>query len=430
MQILVVNSGSSSIKFSIFAVDAQAGPAEPRCLVDGQLSDIGEAESTLTVQSADGTGRKSTESKVGIHSLKEAIAEVLDTVSGSGMPAFQAVGYLVVHPGPKLDRHQRITTEVLRDLEEAREFAPLHEPQAVQIIRAFTSRFPNIPHYACFDTVFHQTMPEEATTYPLPEKYRERGVRRYGFHGLSCESIVRQLQGQGEVPRRMVIAHLGSGCSVTALVDGRSVDTTMGLTPTGGVLMGTRSGDLDPGLVLYLLRDQKQQSGEGVTAIETLLNHASGMVALSGMENDVKAVRKAANEGNERAALALKIFTRSVTKAIGGFCWLLGGLDAIVLAGGIGEHDPQTRMDIVGGLAGLGIDIDVPLNQATASGIQQISSRVSKTAVFVVPAQEDLMIAVHVERMAQQEAKEASDGNGSDNYGADEEQHEEQHEEQ
>jgi len=190
--------------------------------------------------------------------------------------------------------------------------------------------------------------------------------------------------------------------------------------------MGTRSGDLDPGLVLYLLRDQKQQSGEGVTAIETLLNHASGMVALSGMENDVKAVRKAANEGNERAALALKIFTRSVTKAIGGFCWLLGGLDAIVLAGGIGEHDPQTRMDIVGGLAGLGIDIDVPLNQATASGIQQISSRVSKTAVFVVPAQEDLMIAVHVERMAQQEAKEASDGNGSDNYGADEEQHEEQ----
>ena len=219
---------------------------------------------------------------------------------------------------------------------------------------------------------------------------------------------MRQLQLQGAVPKRMAIAHLGSGCSVTALVDGRSVDTTMGLTPTGGVVMGTRSGDLDPGLVLYLLREQKQASGDDVAAIETLLNHASGMVALSGMENDVKAERKAADEGNERAALALKIFTRSVTKAIGGFCWLLGGLDAIVLAGGIGEHDPQTRMEIVGGLAGLGIDLDVALNQAAATGIQRISSPVSHTAVLIVPAQEDQMIAVLVERMVQQEARSIS----------------------
>lgn len=408
MQILVVNSGSTSIKFSIFAVGAEAGPAEPRTLVDGQLGGIGGVESTLTIHFADGTTQETAESKVGIHSLTQAITAVLDTISASGMPAFQAVGYRVVHPGPKLHQHQRITTGVLHDLEAASEFAPLHDPEAVQMIRAFMSRFPNVPHYACFDTVFHQTMPEEATTYALPPEYRERGVRRYGFHGLSCESIVRQLQRNATVPKRMAIAHLGSGCSVTALVDGRSVDTTMGLTPTGGVLMGTRSGDLDPGLVLYLLRDQKQQSGAGVTAVEALLNHASGMVALSGMANDVKAVRKAANEGNERAVLALKIFTRSVTKAIGGFCWLLGGLDAIVFAGGIGEHDPQTRMDIAGGLAGLGIDIDVPLNQAAAAGIQRISSPFSHTGVFVVPAQEDEMIAVHVERMAQLEAGEAS----------------------
>jgi acetate kinase len=408
MQILVVNRGSSSIKFSIFAVDAQAGSVEPRSLVDGELSGIGGVESTLTVRSTDGTMRKPAESRVDIHSLTEAIIAVLDTVSENGMPTFQAVGYRVVHPGPKLRKHQRITTEMLDDLEAASEFAPLHDPEVVQMIRAGMSRFPNIPHYACFDTVFHQTMPEEATTYPLPQEYRERGVRRYGFHGLSCESIVRQLQGHAKVPKRMAIAHLGSGCSITALVDGRSVDTTMGLTPTGGIVMGTRSGDLDPGLVLYLLREQKQQSGEGVTAVETLLNHASGMVALSGMANDVKAVRKAANEGNQRAALALKIFTRSVTKAIGGFCWLLGGLDAIVLGGGIGEHDPQTRMDIVGALISLGIDIDVSLNQAATSGLQRISSLVSNTAVFVVPSQEDLMIAVHVERMAQQEAREAS----------------------
>jgi acetate kinase len=177
----------------------------------------------------------------------------------------------------------------------------------------------------------------------------------------------------------------------------------MGLTPTGGVVMGTRSGDLDPGLVLYLLRDQTQQSAESITAVETLLNHASGMVALSGMANDVKAVRAASNAGNHRASLALNIFTRSVTKAIGSFCWLLGGLDVIVLAGGIGEHDPQTRTQILSGLSGLGIDIDEAQNAAPAKGIQRISAPDSKTTVFIVPAQEDLMIAVHVERMSPQE---------------------------
>jgi len=401
MQILVVNSGSSSIKFSIFEVKADVGArtSAPRSLVEGTLSDIGEAESTLTMHGAG----KTAESMVGIHGVGEAIAEVLDVVSGNGMPKFEAVGYRVVHPGPKLREHVRITPEVLSDLEEASAFAPLHDPEAVQMIRAFMERFPELPHFACFDTVFHETMPVEATTYPLPPEYTERGVRRYGFHGLSCESIVRQLQREGGVPRRMVIAHLGSGCSVTALVDGRSVDTTMGLTPTGGVVMGTRSGDLDPGLVLYLLREgtAKDQVGK----VEALLNHASGMVALSGMANDVKAMRKAAADGDTRAALALKIFTRSVTKAMGGFSWLLGGLDAIVFAGGIGEHDAQTRSEIMGGLTGLGVNLDAALNQAVADGIQPIGSSNSLIAILVVPAREDEMIAVHVERLAQRDAR-------------------------
>jgi acetate kinase len=411
MQILVVNSGSSSIKFSIFEVGAGAWTSAPHSLVEGELSDIGEEESTLTIRAVGAGAGKSAESKVGIGGVEQAIAEVLDVVSGSGMPKFEAVGYRVVHPGPKLREHVRITPEVLSDLEAASEFAPLHDPEAVQIIRAFMERFPGMPHYACFDTVFHQTMPVEAMTYPLPPEYAERGVRRYGFHGLSCESIVRQLQREGEIPKRMVIAHLGSGCSVTALVEGRSVDTTMGLTPTGGVVMGTRSGDLDPGLVLYLLREgpTKDQVGR----VEALLNHASGMVALSGMANDVKAMRVAAAKGDARAALALKIFTRSVTKAMGGFSWLLGGLDAIVFAGGIGEHDAQTRSEIVGGLAGLGVNLDAALNvnlaaaqnRAAAGGIQRIGSSNSSIAVLVVPAREDQMIAMHVERMARQEAQ-------------------------
>ena len=225
----------------------------------------------------------------------EAIGLVVEAVSGAGLPKVEAVGYRVVHPGAKLDRHVRITDEVMRDLEEAVEFAPLHDPAVIAVIREMMARFPDVGHYACFDTVFHETMPEVATTYAIPVEYRERGVRRYGFHGLSCESIVRQLrQSEFGVPRRMVIAHLGSGCSVTALVDGRSVDTTMGLTPTGGVVMGTRPGDLDPGLVVYLMRQMK---GDAAAALEKMLNHDSGMVALSGMANDMKAVRGGCGEG-------------------------------------------------------------------------------------------------------------------------------------
>jgi acetate kinase len=413
MQILVINSGSSSIKFSIFEAlvprDGDAPTVTPRSLFEGALSDIGDAESTLTTHAMGAGAEKSATKKVGIHGVGEAIAAVLEVVAGSGVPAFEAVGYRVVHPGPKLREHVRITEEVLGDLEAASEFAPLHDPEAVQMIRAFMARFPKLPHFACFDTVFHQTMPAEASTYPLPPEYAQRGVRRYGFHGLSCESIVRQLKRAGEVPRRMVIAHLGSGCSVTALVDGRSMDTTMGLTPTGGVVMGTRSGDLDPGLVLYLLREGK---GERVAEVEALLNHRSGLVALSGMENDVKAIRAAA-ETNARATLALKIFTRSLTKAMGGFSWLMGGLDAIVFAGGIGEHDSHTRAEVVGGLGAIGVSLDALLNlnldkvqsEAGASGIQRISSQDSATAVLVVPAREDQMIAVHVEQMARQEAQ-------------------------
>jgi acetate kinase len=410
MQILVINSGSSSIKFAIFEVHAplegDAPTAAPRTLFEGALTDIGEPESTLTIHAATEGAGKSVDSKVGVHGVEQAIAEVLTVVSGSGVPRFHAVGYRVVHPGPKLREHVRITPAVLDDLKAASEFAPLHDPEAVQMISAFMEKFPGLPHYACFDTVFHQTMPVEASTYALPMEFAERGVRRYGFHGLSCESIVRQVKRAGNVPHHMVIAHLGSGCSVTALVDGLSVDTTMGLTPTGGVIMGTRPGDLDPGLVLYLLRQAK---GDRIAEVETLLNHGSGMAAVSGLDNDVKAMREASAKGDERATLALKMFTRAVTKAMGGFSWLLGGLDAIVFAGGIGEHDPETRAEIVNGLAGFGITIEASLNKEinreAADGIQRISSHDSSTEVLIVPAREDQMIAVHVEGMVRQETE-------------------------
>jgi acetate kinase len=312
----------------------------------------------------------------------------------------------VVHPGPALDRHQRITEEVLRDLQQAVVFAPLHDPAAIRLIRDMMGQFPQARHYACFDTVFHRTMPAEASTYALPVEYRRRGVRRYGFHGLSCEGVVDDMramcaQQKTGFPRRMVIAHLGSGCSVTALEDGRSVENTMGLTPTGGVVMGTRPGDLDPGLVLYLLRQAQGDREAGVNSIEGLLNHQAGMVALSGLPNDMRAVRKAAAEGNGDARLALAIFTRSVRKAIGAFAWLLGGLDAVVFTGGIGEHDAQSRAEILAGLESSGVTLDTAANEAKGDNLRRVSSPDSEVAVWVVTAQEDRMIAVHVGQMDQ-----------------------------
>jgi acetate kinase len=405
---LVVNGGSSSVKFSMFDSGGSERLSLPICLFDGQVSNIGEPSVALDLKGADGTNLSGGRSTVKAGTTEEAMRLVLDAVCEPRMPPVEAVGYRVVHPGATLDQHQRITAEVLQDLEQAVAFAPLHDPAAIATIREGMRRFPDVAHYACFDTVFHRTMPAEATTYPVPSTYREKGVRRYGFHGLSCESVVRQISVQmrtegSEFPKRMVIAHLGSGCSVTALLDSRSVDTTMGLTPTGGVVMETRPGDLDPGLILYLLRQQQTDCGKAASAVETIMNHRSGMVALAGMAGDMKALRRAAAEGDGQATLALKIFTRSVTKAIGGFCWLLGGLDAIVFAGGVGEHDVLARAETLGDLQNLGISISTPLNHAKTHGIRRISASESRTEVFVVPAQEDLMIAVHVDHMARSE---------------------------
>ena len=409
MHLLVINSGSSSIKFSIFGTRVRTGRGEavalPASLYEGEVSGIGSGAAGFKFRDATGKDLSGGVSSVKAESSVEAIGRVVEAVSGEGMPEVDAVGYRVVHPGAKLDRHVRITDAVMRDLEEAAVFAPLHDPSAIEIIRETMEQFPEAKHYAVFDTVFHETMPDEATTYAIPEEFRERGVRRYGFHGLSCESIVRQMldaaeRGEMKFPRRMVIAHLGSGCSVTALVKGRSVDTTMGLTPTGGVVMGTRPGDLDPGLVLYLLRQMKGDREAAFAAVERVLNHDSGMVGLSGLPNDMRKVREAVVGGDARAVLAVEVFTRSVKKAVGGFVALMGGLDALIFSGGIGEHDAQSRAEIAGGLAGIGISIDSALNMGPGSGLRRISASESGTVIFVVPSQEDLMIATHVDRMS------------------------------
>lgn len=384
MHILVINSGSSSIKFTVF----EAGGEEPKELADGQLSGITGPGARLTLSGHD-------EQIVDVDTPEQAIEIVLKALDEAGVPAADAVGYRVVHPGAKLKGHQQVTDEVLHDLDEAAEFAPLHDPPAVKIIRSMRKLKPEVARFVCFDTVFHESMPIEAKTYALPQSFRDEGVRRYGFHGLSCESIVRRMRLlNGGFPQRVVIAHLGSGCSVTALLGGVSVDTTMGLTPDGGVVMGTRPGDLDPGVVLYLLR----KGGRGVDAVEKILNHEAGMVALSGMKNDVRALRGAAERGDAKALLALEVFTRSVRKAIGGYAWLLGGLDAVVFAGGIGEHDAKTRSEILSGLEGVGVSLAAEANESQIKGVRRVDDG-KQLPVWVVPAEEDLMIAVHVQSM-------------------------------
>jgi acetate kinase len=395
MNVLVLNGGSSSIKFSLFAVVEET--REPSLLLDGEVSGVGTPRATLAItQRAHAAEERAVD---GANTFVGAIGVVLDAVRSAETAAVGAVGYRVVHPGAKIQDHVRITDETLKELEAAAKFAPLHDPEAIAMIREAMRRMPDVPHVACFDTVFHQTMPEEASTYAIPKEYRERGVKRYGFHGLSCESIVRQMRQHGPLPKRMVIAHLGSGCSVTAVLDGMSVDTTMGLTPTGGVVMGTRPGDLDPGLVLYLLR---QEQGRDVASdVERMLNHDAGMVALTGLPNDMKGVRKAAAGGDAAAVLALKVFTRSVRKAIGGFAWLLGGLDAIVFTGGIGEHDAMTRTEVLEGMDEGEIIINSSLNESKGDDVLRISASDSKTAVFIAPAQEDLVIALHVQHMVE-----------------------------
>jgi acetate kinase len=409
VHILVINSGSSSIKFSIFDAGREAGSSArqpwPSTLFAGEITGIGTPKLEFTFRNAQG---KELDSSAKALASADPVTLLEKAVCEPGMPLIDAVGYRVVHPGALLDRHQRITPEVLKDLEQAADFAPLHDPAAIALIRDMMQRFPHARHYACFDTVFHQTMPPEASTYAIPLEYRQRGVRRYGFHGLSCESAVDEMriasdQGKAQFPRRMVVAHLGSGCSVTAIVEGKSIDTTMGLTPTGGVVMGTRPGDLDPGLVLYLLRRAEGDRKAALNAVETILNHQAGMVALSGQPNDMRAVRKAAEAGSGDARLALDIFTRSVRKAIGAFAWLMGGLDAVIFTGGIGEHDGKSRAEILRGLESSGVVLDAAANQASGDQLRRVNGLNSQVAVWVITAQEDRMIAVHVGQMESQE---------------------------
>ena len=263
---------------------------------------------------------------------REAIVRIGRLLADSKMPAPAAIGHRVVHGGPKLRQHCRIDASVLRQLEAATAFAPLHTPSALSVIRFAQEHFPGIPQVACFDTAFHAELPDVARVLPISKELRLEGIHRYGFHGLSCESIVRQLAN--DLPRRLIIAHLGNGASITAVKSGKSIDTSMGLTPTGGVMMGTRSGDLDPGVLVYLIREKKFDAA----MLEELVDHRSGLLGVSGIGGDMRHLHAAATS-NADARLAIQMFCYSVSKQVAAMIAALDGVDMIVFTGGIGEND-------------------------------------------------------------------------------------------
>ena len=322
-------------------------------------------------------------------SAREAADFLMQALSTHSQAVPNAIGHRVVHGGPRLREHQRITPEVLKELEAATPFAPIHIPPALEVIHFAIERFPAVPQVACLDTAFHRSMPEYAARFPLADRFWQSGIRRYGFHGLSCESIVHAL-GPDLAPRT-VIAHLGNGASVTAVKEGCSAETTMGLTPTGGVMMGTRSGDLDPGLLLHLLRDQ----GYTAQQLDRLLNHEAGLLGVSAKSSEMRELLQL-SPTNAAARLAVEMFCYSVKKAVGALAAVLGGVELLVFSGGIGEHAAPVRAGISAGLDYLGIAIDPEANARHARVISTMGSRCS---VRVVPSDEDLQIARHCARL-------------------------------
>jgi acetate kinase len=378
-QILVLNSGSSSLKFGVYAQQDE----HELLILNGSIDSIGGSNGKFKLK--DAAGKVLQENSSQAKSQDDAFAAAMKALEQYGLHNPVAVGHRVVHGGPTLREHQRITPAVLATLKEAAHFAPLHDPPAIAMIETAQKHFTNTPQFACFDTAFHRTIPEIAAHYPLPLSYWQQGVQRYGFHGLSYESIVRKLGS--DLKSRTVVAHLGSGASLAAILDGKSVDTSMGLTPTGGIPMGTRSGDLDPSIILWLLR-----KGLDIDAAESLLNHESGLKGLSNGESDLRALTKSAEEDNAPAILALNVFCRSIAKTIASYAVSLGGFDMLVFTGGIGENSALVRECVCGQLGFLGVAID---HEKNSSGETLLSNSASSILVRVVPTDEDGEIALH-----------------------------------
>jgi len=384
-RILTINGGSSSIKFALF----DAGDPLRRIL-EGEIERIGLPEATFVargVNKADNFTRSVTAAN---HTA--AVGVLMDWIEEPiRRGELTAVGHRVVHGGPKYSEPQRLTTEMVEDLHRLSSFDPEHLPEEILLTEAFHRRFPELPQVACFDTAFHHDLPRVARLLPIPRRYEAQGVRRYGFHGLSYAFLMGELArvaGLQAARGRIILAHLGNGASLAAVYEGKSVDTSMGLTPTGGVPMSTRSGDLDPGVLWYLARTEKMSAKQ----FNEMVNFQSGLLGVSETSADMRDLL-AREPQDVRAAEAVALFCYQVKKWIGAFAAALGGLDTLVFAGGIGENAPPVRARICEGLGFLGIALEEEQNAANAGVISAAAGRV---AVRVMHTDEELMIATTV----------------------------------
>ncbi|MGH6850244.1 MAG: acetate/propionate family kinase [Methylocella sp.] len=377
--ILTLNSGSSSLKFGLY----RAGSSRTEMLLSGEAESIGDEKGKFYAQDSRKNALLAETDSIPSH--RDAIIRIARLLADSKLPAPAAIGHRIVHGGPKLRQHCLIDDSVLRQVEAATAFAPLHIPSALSIIRFAQGHFPGLPQVACFDTAFHAELAAVARVLPISKELQLEGIQRYGFHGLSCESIVHQLGN--DLPERLIIAHLGNGASVTAVKGGKSIDTSMGLTPAGGVIMGTRSGDLDPGVLIYLMREKKFDAA----MLEELVDHRSGLLGISGVGSDMRRLHAAASSIAD-ARLAIQMFCYSVRKQVAAMIAALDGVDLIVFTGGIGENDAEARAAICGGLSWIGVRLDQVRNRSLNNPINDPASR---CLVLVLASQEDEQIARH-----------------------------------
>jgi len=400
-KVLVLNCGSSSIKYQLYEMPAG------RALAKGLVEKIGEPAGAF--KHSDAGGEQSGAPKIADH--HEGLKIVVKCLTGGARPAIKsltdirAVGHRVVHGGEKFTGSVLVTPEVEKTIEEYYDLAPLHNPPNLEGIRAAKELLPGAPQVACFDTAFHTTLPEVAYLYALPfELYERYRVRRYGFHGTSHRYVARraaELLGKGKYDLNAITCHLGNGCSMAAVAGGKSVDTSMGLTPLEGLVMGTRSGDLDPAIIFYLAEKPEYRA---LKDIDGLLNKQSGLVGVSGVSNDMRALLAAAAEGNRRARLAIDIFCYRIRKYLGAYAAALPKLDAVVFTGGIGENAAPVRAGILKGLdANLGISFDPARNDAAVGGSEaDIATADSRTRVLVVPTNEEKAIAADTYALSRQ----------------------------
>jgi acetate kinase len=387
-RILTINGGSSSIKFALF----EAG-ASLRRILEGAIERIGLPDTTFRVTGSNPAADVRHPVTAPDHAT--AVSALMDWLEeGWGADALTAVGHRVVHGGPKYSEPQRITPEMVEELRRLSPFDPEHLPEEILLTEAFHRHFPHLPQVACFDTAFHRDLPRVARLLPIPRRYEELGVRRYGFHGLSYAFLMEELTrlvGAEAARGRVILAHLGNGASLAALRDAKPVDTSMGFTPAAGVPMSTRSGDLDPGLIWYLARTE----GMNARQFNEMVNTHSGLLGVSETSSDMRDLLDS-EAHDPRAAEAVALFCYQVRKWIGAFAAALGGLDTLVFSGGVGERSPVIRARICEGLGFLGIEIDEEGNTANAGVISAAAGRV---AVRVIHTDEEQMIARSVWRV-------------------------------